>query len=454
MQRKPVFFVLAALLVSLLLVLAGCGAAEDDGDEAAEGEAAQESYTDNPYTEGEDLSGVTVNIFGAFVDTDAERFNRSMEPFEEETGINIEYEGSGDFESLITVRTEGGDAPDIAAFPQPGLMQDLADRGHIIDLSQWMDMEYLEQQYDQSWLDLATYDDIMTGVWYRASIKSLVWYPVPEFSDAGYEIPETWTEMHELSRQMVDDGNTPWSIAMESSGATGWVATDWLEDVMLRMHPPEVYDEWVVGELDFDSEEVREAMSFIEEIWKNPDFVRGGTESILTVPFGDGPNPLLQDPPRAWLHRQASFIPAFFPEGTEIGDDIDYFYLPPISEDEGGVGGQPVLGAGDLFSAMQESPEVAAVMRYLATGESTRYWLEQGGFVSPHRDTPLDWYPTDVDRGYAEILQDASVFRFDASDLMPGRVGAGAFWTGMIDWVNGDSLDEVLPAIDEAWDED
>ena len=410
-------------------------------------EPAKASYTDNPYTDGQDLSGTTVNIFGAFVDTDAERFEASMEPFEEETGIQIEYEGSGDFESLITVRTEGGDPPDIAAFPQPGLMQDMVDRGNVVDLSTFMSDEYLQGQYDQSWLDLAQYDGMMAGVWYRASVKSLVWYPVPEFSEAGYEVPETWDEMIALSEQMVEDGNTPWTIGIESSGATGWVATDWLEDIMLRIHPPEVYDRWINGDLKFDSPEVREAMGYLEQIWKNPDFVRGGTQSILTVPFGDAPTPMFSDPPKAFLHRQASFIPGFFPDDVTVGEDVDYFYLPPIDQEQG----RPVLGAGDLFSAMQDSPEVRAVMRWLSTGESTKAWLQAGGFVSPHADTPLEWYPSDVERGYAEILQNADTFRFDASDMMPGQVGTGAFWTGMVDWVNGEPLDEVLPAIDDAW---
>lgn len=445
-------FTRAAAIASVAALAVGCAPSSDDqatGQDSGgdSGEPARESYTNNPYTEGEDLSGTTVNIFGAFVDTDAERFEASMEPFEEETGIEVEYEGSGDFESLITVRTEGGDPPDIAAFPQPGLMQDMVDRGNVVDLSSFLSDEYLQEQYDQSWLDLASYDGIMAGVWYRANVKSLVWYPVPEFEEAGYEIPETWDEMMALTEQMVADGNTPWSIGIESSGATGWVATDWLEDIMLRIHPPEVYDRWITGDLDFDSPEVREAMGYMEEIWKNADYVRGGTQSILTVPFGDAATPLFNDPPRAWMHRQASFIPGFFPDDVSVGEDVDYFYLPPIEEEQG----SPVLGAGDLLSPMNDSPEVRAVMRWLSRGESTRAWLEAGGFVSPHADTPLDWYPSEVERGYAEILQNADTFRFDASDMMPGQVGTGAFWTGMVDWVNGESLDEVLPAIDEAW---
>ncbi len=435
---------IAGLLV-VLLVLVGCG----DGGGAADG-PVNEEFTNNPYTDGEDLSGTTVTVFGAFVDVDAQRFEESMIPFEEATGIDVVYEGSGDFETLVTVRTEGGDPPDVAAFPQPGLAADLARGGFIQDMDEWLGRDYLEQQYNQTWIDLAELEGIQAGVWYRANIKSLVWYPKPEFEAAGYEIPETWDELLALSDQIVADGGTPWSIAIESSGATGWVATDWIEDIMLRIHPPEVYDEWVAGELGFDSPEYREALSYMEEIWFNEDYVLGGREGIVLTPFGDGANPLTVNPPAAWLHRQASFIQGFLPEeGREVGTDIDFFYLPPIDAEQG----RPVLGAGDLFGAFNDRPEVRAMMRYLSTGLSTRAWVEAGGFTSPHNDSELDWYPNVADRTIAEILLAATTFRFDASDLMPGVVGAGTFWTGMTDYVNDPNadLDEILAGIDESF---
>ncbi len=446
------------LFFALLLIVSigGFGFAEGQQEKQEKQEKQEQQleegkdYSDNKWTDGKDLSGQTVNIFGAFVDTDAERFEKSMKPFEQATGIEVEYEGSGDFESLITVRTEGGDPPDIAAFPQPGLMRDVMDRVDHIDLNNWFSQDYLQQQYNQSWLDLASYKGEMVGVWYRASVKSLVWYAKPVFEEEGYEIPKTWDEMLALSDQMVEDGYTPWSIGIESSGATGWVATDWLEDIMLRTVEPEKYDQWVNGELPFDSEEVRRACNLMAEIWFNEDYVLGGRNSILTVPFGDAATPLVKDPPQALMHRQASFITAFLPDETELGEDIDYFYLPPIDEEQG----KPVLGAGDCFSAFTDRDATKAVIRYLSQGLSTKAWLQSGGFVSPHNDTPLDWYPSDLDRGYAEILHNADTFRFDASDLMPGQVGAGQFWTGMTDWVSGQSLDKVLPKIDEAWPEE
>ncbi len=446
---KRLLFALSLLVIAGMLLTA-CGGQQAPATEAPE-ESGEAEETTEEESGGEEEQKV-VSIFGAFVDEDARRFEASMEPFEERTGIDIQYEGSGDFETLILVRVEGNDAPDIAAFPQPGLLSDFVSKGNVLDLNDWFETDYLQGQYEQHWLDMATMDGIMSGVWYRANVKSLVWYPVPEFEEAGYEVPETWDEMLALSDQMVADGNTPWCIGMESSGATGWVATDWMEDIMLRTQPVEKYDQWVKGELPFNSPEVKNAAQIMGEIWFNEDYVFGGTPSILTTPFGDAPTPMFDDPPSCWMHRQASFIPAFFPEGVELGKDVDFFYLPPIKPDEYP---KPVLGAGDLFAAFNDRPEVREVMEYLTTGESTKAWLQSGGFVSPHSDTPLDWYPTDTDRKYAEILSEASVFRFDGSDLMPGAVGAGSFWTGMVDYVSaeGDNLDQVMSTIDESWPE-
>lgn len=443
-MRTPIrVLITIAIAVTLLAPMA---LANGQGEEEVEAT----NPTDNPWTDGEDLSGTEVQIFGAYVDEDASRFRDAMEPFIEQTGIRVDYEGSGDFESLITVRAEGGDAPDIAAFPQPGLMEDLYDQGHVEDVSEWFGMDYLEEQYDQDWIDMSTIDGDVAGVWYRTNVKSLVWYEPNVFEEEGYEIPETWDEMLELTDQMVDDGYNPWSIAMESAGATGWVGTDWIEDIMLRVNEPEVYDQWVTNEIPFDSDEVREAFEVLEEIWFNEDYVLGGTDSILTVPFGDGINPLLTDPPQALMHRQASFIRGFMPDGTEVGPeaDVDFFYLPQIDEEQG----EPVLVAGDIMSAMKDRPEVRAVMRYLSTAEGARGWLEQGGFVSPHADVDFDWYP-ELDGRYAEILDNADTVRFDASDLMPGSVGTGTFWTGMVDWTQGEELDEVLETIDEGFDD-
>ena len=435
---------------TLLIAAAVCAIAAAPLFATGEAEAPMAAATaDNPWTDGQDLSGATVNVFGAFVDVDAERFNASMASFEEQTGIDIVYEGSGDFESLVVVRAEGGDPPDIAAFPQPGLMTDLVRRGFIADLSQSFSMDYLRQQYSDAWIDLSRVDGTIAGVWYRASLKSLVWYAKPVFEAEGYAIPETWDELVALSEQMVSDGYVPWSIGIESSGATGWVATDWIEDILLRTATPAQYDAWTRGELPFDSPEVRRAIEIMGDIWFRDDFVLGGRSAILTVPFGDAATPLVLDPPRALMHRQATFIAGFLPDSAQeqLGEVIDVFYLPPIDAEEG----RAALGAGDIFSAFNDDPATLAVMRYLSSGESTRVWAGFGGFVAPHKDAMIEWHGSYIDQKAAEIIQSADTFRFDGSDLMPGVVGAGTFWTGMVDYVSGEELGSVLGKIDASF---
>lgn len=396
-----------------------------------------------------EFTGSTVSVFGKWTEAEGENFVAALAPFEEATGIDVLYEGSAEFETLITVRVEAGDAPDIAGFPQPGLMAEFVRQGAIPDHTPFFDMEQLQSDYSEAWINLATVDGQLSGVIYRANTKSIVWYPVEAFEAAGYEIPETWDELIALSDRIVEEqGVTPWCISMEHGGNTGWVATDWIEDILLRTAPPEVYDQWLAHEIPFDSPEVLRAAQIAEDIFFNEDYVYGGTPGILTIWVGDTQTPMFEDPPQCWFHKQAGWIPDFWPEGTEPGVDSSFFYFPPIDEEFG----RPVLGAGDVFSAFNDRPETVALMQYLASPEGAQVWIERGGLISPNRRVPVEWYGTYVDQAQAEILQNATTLRFDASDLMPAEVGAGTFWSGMVDWVSEEAdIATVLAEIEASW---
>ena len=97
----------------------------------------------------------------------------------------------------------------------------------------------------------ATVDDSIYGIWYRASVKSLVWYNPKAFEAQGFTVPTTWDEMLALSDQIVAAGAMPWCIGLESGDATGWPGTDWIEDIMLRTAGPDVYDQWITHEHSF-----------------------------------------------------------------------------------------------------------------------------------------------------------------------------------------------------------
>ena len=262
-----------------------------------------------------DLSGETVTVFGPWLGPDKELVESVTAYFEAATGINVEYSGSDSFELQIVIDTEAGSPPNIAVFPQPGLAADLAGRGLLADLgadtADWIRDNYAA---GQSWVDLGSYpgpdgDTSLYGFFYKVDVKSLVWYIPENFEDAGYEVPESMEELKALTDQMVADGETPWCIGIGSGGATGWPATDWVEDLMLRTQPPEVYDMWVSNEMSFSDPRVVGAIEEFGHFARNDDYVAGGAGAVSSVDFRDSPAGLFASPPQCYMHRQASFIP-------------------------------------------------------------------------------------------------------------------------------------------------
>lgn len=392
-----------------------------------------------------ELAGKIVRVMAGFYDEKVDLFAQAMLPFEQRSGITIELISGN--EADFNKRVQSGNLPDIALFPQPGRLIELARQGLVINLSTFLEPDYLRQQYPDVFLNLATLDGKVIGAWYGAGLKSLVWYPKQAFEARGYQVPETWEELIALSDQIVADGDVPWCIGIDDFDARGWVGTDWVEDILLRTEPPETYDAWVRHDLPFDSPEVRRAFELMGQIWLNEDYVYGGVENILNENISESSAHLFEDPPGCYLYRQASFAPYFFPPGVHYDEDFDFFYLPPIDPEFG----HPVLGSGDIYAMFHDRPEVREAMRYLTTAESAKPMVEDGGFISPHKDTPIEWYPTAADLRYAQILLTADTYRFDGSDMMPEAVGFGAFFRGISDWVAGADLDTVLPEIDANW---
>ncbi|MCM2996720.1 ABC transporter substrate-binding protein [Paenibacillus rhizosphaerae] len=463
---KPKLSLLMVLGLSFTMVMSACGSSKDAGPStepagtASNNGGSTATATEPAATPGSPLEealqgkykGTKVTMFGPFVDADQKKFESSIKDFEDKTGIDIQYEGSKEFEATINVRVDGGNAPDIADFPQPGLLASIAKTGKVVDLTKVLDQEKLKKNYNQSWLDMGTMDGkdgkIMAGIWNRSNVKSLVWYPKKQFEEAGYKVPETWDEMMALTEQIAKDGDPAWTIGIESGAATGWPGTDWIENIMLRTTTPENYDKWVKGELPFTSPEVKNAFELMSKIWMNKDYVYGGTKSIVTTAFGDAPKPMFENPPKAWFNLTGNFITSFFPETAKVDQDYDWFYLPPIDSKYG----KPVLVAGDIYAMFNDRPEVRAVMEFFTTGESIKSWVQSGGVIAPMNDASLDWYTSESDRRMAKLVQDATTLRFDGSDLMPGKVGAGTFWKGMTDYVSGTAtLDEALKQIQAGW---
>ena len=438
---------------AVLALLGGSASAQDL--KFAPGEDARFHWDSYEALKSVDLKGQTLTVLGPWLGPDKDLVESVIAYFETATGATVNYSGSDSFEQQIVIDAGAGSPPDVAVFPQPGLAADLAAKGFLRplgdDTAKWLADSYAA---GQSWADLGTYPGkdgakALYAFPYKADVKSLVWFVPENFEDAGYDVPETLEDLKALTEQIVADGGTPWCIGLGSGAATGWPATDWVEDLMLRINTPADYDAWVKNELKFDDPKVVAAIDEFGWFARNDAFVAGGAGAVASTDFRDSPKGLFASPPQCYMHKQASFIPSFFPEGTVIGQDADFFYFPAYA---GKDLGQPVLGAGTMFAVMSDNPAAKAFIDFLKTPIAHEVWMAQTGFVTPHKGVNTEVYGDVTLKKMGEILLGASTFRFDGSDLMPGAVGAGAFWTGMVDYAGGKEAAAVGADIQKTWD--
>lgn len=411
------------------------------------------SFSD--FSDEYNLDGQALTVFGPWRGEDQVLVESVLAYFTAATGVEVSYSSSENYEQQIVIDTQAGSPPDVAILPQPGLIADLASKGLLTPLgdetTQWLKENYAA---GDSWVSLGTYKgkdgaSALYALPYKIDVKSLVWYVPETFEDAGYEVPQTMEALKALTEQIVTDGGTPWCIGLGSGGATGWPATDWVEDMMLRTASPETYDKWITNELPFNDPAVLTAIDEFGWFARNDAFVDGGAAAVATTDFRDSPKGLFTAPPKCYMHHQASFIPSFFPEGTELGTDADFFYFPAY---EGKDLGKPVLGAGTLAMITKDSETSRAFIEFLKTPIAHEVWMAQSGFLTPMTSVNPEAYANAALKKQGNILLDATTFRFDGSDLMPGKIGAGAFWTGMVDYAGGKPAADVAAGIQAEWD--
>lgn len=445
---------LAGVAAMTLAVSAGMSFAQDlkfpPGEDSRFNWASYEEFSNQHNLEGE-----TISIFGPWRGDDQQLAENLLAYFSAATGVTVNYSSSETYEQQIVIDTEAGSPPNVAILPQPGLIASLVKKGFVEPLGEET-QKWLEDNYaaGSSWVSLGSYEGPdgtkrLYAFPYKIDVKSLVWYVPENFEDAGYEVPKTMEELKALTDKIVEDGGTPWCIGLGSGGATGWPATDWVEDMMLRTQPPEVYDQWVSNDIKFNDERVVAAIEEFGAFARNDKYVAGGAGTVASTDFRDSPKGLFSSPPQCYMHHQASFIPTFFPEGTELGLDADFFYFPAY---QGKDLGNPVLGAGTLAFITKDSPAARALIEFLKTPIAHEVWMAQSGFLTPYKAVNTEVYGDSTLKKMGQILLNATTFRFDGSDLMPAGVGAGSFWTGMVDYAGGKPANQVADEIQNSWD--
>jgi alpha-glucoside transport system substrate-binding protein len=389
-----------------------------------------------------DLKGKTVSVIGTWGGDEQTAFLKMVAPWEQKTGAKVKYTGTRDINTVLTTGVASGVLPDLAGLPGPGQMAEYAKAGKLLALDDVLDVQTYQSETAPALLSLGKADGKTYGVFIKAAVKGLIWYS-PKLHDYASSPPKTWGDLTSQAAANKGAAKATWCLGVESGAASGWPATDWIEDLVLRTAGPETYTKWYEGKVKWSDPAIRKAVQMYADDVVAKSY--GGGATAVATNFGNAGDPLFASPPGCQFLHQGSFITGFSQFKThQAGTDYNFFPFPDIDTQYAGA----LEGAGDLFGMFHGTPAAKSLMKYLVTAEAQDIWVKIGGAVSANKKATS--YPDDIGKRSAQILANAKTFVFDASDGMPTAMN-DAFWKAMVALTNGSkSVDQVLADLDKA----
>ena len=444
-RRRAITGVSGAAVVAVLLT----GCLQNPNPSGGSGGGGLTGFVDGGSPDGDKV----VTILGAFGGDEQKNFLASLADFEKSSGIKIEYTADQDFTTTVKQKVNSGDSPDIALFPQPGGLLEFAAQGKVNPIDTYLDYDKLDSTLLPGLLAAARYKGRVYGAPMRNAVKSLIWYPKKAYEADGFSTkPTSWQDLTvNIAGKIKAAGIAPWCMGWESAQATGWVGTDWIEELVLKMYGPDVYADWIYHRIPFNDPKIVKAFDEFAKISKTDGQVLGGTKGILSTPFANAMTPAFKSPPQCMLMKQGNFAVSFFPPeiAKNLDTEVGIFLAPPF---EGGYKGNALLGGGDIAALFNgNDADSKKVMEFLTSDKFGAPWAKAGGWLSPHKTFDMANYPDKMTKQIATLANDADTIVFDGSDVMPKAVGSGTFWTEIVKWQNGQSSQQTADNIEASW---
>jgi alpha-glucoside transport system substrate-binding protein len=367
---------------------------------------------------GGNASG-TVSVMAVWTGPEQQSFEAVLKGFTDANpDVTVNYTSAGDqLPTQLSTAVEGGNPPDVAVLPQPGLMADFAKKKALKPLAYAKDD--IQTNLGDSAIALGSVDGTLYGFLFKAANKSTVWYNVKTFDDAGVKPPATFDDMTKDADTLKASGIPAYSVG----GADGWTLTDLFENIYLRQAGADKYDQLAKHAIPWTDQSVKDALTTMAGVIGDKSNMAGNP---LQVDFPTSVSNVFSATPKASMVIEGDFVPGAGKTTLKPVDGYNVFEFPSVD------GSAPsVVGGGDTVVAFTDTPATQALVKYLTTSDAAEIWAKRGGFATLNKNVDASVYPDDITRTTAGAIGKAETFRFDLSDLQPaafgGTVGQGLF---------------------------
>jgi alpha-glucoside transport system substrate-binding protein len=387
----------------------------------------------------------SISIMGVWSGPEQAAFQKVLDGFTKANpGVKVQYTSAGDqLPTQLSTAVEGGNPPSVAFVAQPGLIADFVKKGAVKPIS--YASSDVEQNLGQSAADIGSVDGTLYGILYKAANKSLVWYNVKAYSDAGVEPAKTWDQFIQDAATIKASGVPAYSIGVD----VGWPITDWFENIYLSQAGPDMYDKLSKHEIPWTDQSVKDALTTMSQVMSDSSNIVGGTDGALQTDFPTSASNVFTDPAKGAEIMEGDFVPGSVKTTLQPVTGYNVFPFPQVGDT-----GNVVMGGGDIAITFEDNPAVEAFIKYLTTTEAAEIWAKIGGFASLNKGLDPNTYPSEIEQTTAGVLSSAEAFRFDMSDLQPASFGATVGqgeWKIFTDFVkNPHDIDGTAAALEKA----
>jgi ABC-type glycerol-3-phosphate transport system substrate-binding protein len=339
--------------------------------------------------------------------------------------VHVNYKPVGNnLPTVLATAVAGGHPPDMADIAQPGTIKQFATEGKLKPITYASSV--IGKYFAPAWKQLGTFNGKLYALVFKAANKSVVWYNVPAFKNAGVTPPKTFSKLLADAKTIKASGTPAYSIG----GADGWTLTDMFENIYLRTFGAAKYDALSAHKIKWTDPSVTKALQTMAKIIGDTPNIYGGTSGALQYGFNDSVTNAFSSPAKAAMVFEADFVGGVITSSTKAKPKTGFntFTWPSITP---GPNASAVEIAGDLFVTFRDNPAIEAFVKYLATPQAAEVWAKQGGFGTGNHNVPASIYPDAITRATEAPILSAKSVVFDMSDNQPPSFGAT---TGQGEW--------------------